>query len=201
MTIKVDAKGMACPLPVIETKKALESISEGIVEVTVDDVAPKENILKFAKSVKAVAEVIKDTDDEKIIRITKGESTKIDIADEDIKCDISTSNEVVLIKSNKMGSGNDELGEVLIKGFLFALSEATPLPSTIMLINGGVELSAKNEATIEHLKRMEDSGVEILSCGTCLEYYGLKENLQVGSITNMYTIVETMKSASKLITI
>ncbi|PSJ31067.1 SirA family protein [Peptostreptococcus russellii] len=199
---KIDAKGLACPMPVIKTKKALEEISEGVVEVTVDDNAPKENILKFAKSVNCEAELIKDEADEKIIRIVKGEGTAIDAKAEDFSCDIaSTGNEVVAIMSNRLGSGNDELGEVLIKSFLFALNEATPLPKSVLFLNGGVELTTINEATVENIKRLEDAGVEILSCGTCLDYYGLKEELKVGSLTNMYTIVETMKSASKVITI
>lgn len=199
---KIDAKGLACPMPVIKTKKALEEISEGVVEVTVDDNAPKENILKFAKSVNCEAELIKDEADEKIIRIVKGEGTAIDAKAEDFSCDIaSTGNEVVAIMSNRLGSGNDELGEVLIKSFLFALNEVTPLPKSVLFLNGGVELTTINEATVENIKRLEDAGVEILSCGTCLDYYGLKEELKVGSLTNMYTIVETMKSASKVITI
>lgn len=200
--IKVDAKGLACPMPVIKTKKALEEIIEGVIEVSVNDNAPKENILKFAKSVNCEAELIKDEADEKIIRITKGEGTAIDANAEDFSCDLPNSErEVISIMSNKMGSGNDELGEVLIKSFLFALNEATPLPKAVLFLNGGVELTTINKATVENIKRLEDAGVEILSCGTCLDYYGLKEELKVGSLTNMYTIVETMKSASRVITI
>lgn len=202
MSTRVDAKGLACPMPVIKTKKALEEITEGVIEVVVSDEAPKVNILKFAKSVNCEAEVIKDEADEKIIRIVKGEGASIDANAENFSCELPTgSNEVVAIMSNRMGSGNDELGAVLIKSFLFALNEATPLPKAVLFVNGGVELTTINEATVENIKRLEDAGVEILSCGTCLDYYNLKDELKVGSITNMYTIVETMKSASRVITI
>lgn len=192
MSIKVDARGLACPMPVIKVKKALEEIESGVVEVTVTEEAPKENIIKFAKSVNCVAEILKD-DAEKVIRITKGESTEVGEEEE--------ARDVVAIMSNKMGSGNDELGEVLIKSFLFALTESTPLPASVIFINGGIELTTKNASAVEHVKRLEEAGVEILSCGTCLDYYNLKDELKVGSVSNMYTIVETMKSATNLITI
>ncbi len=202
MNIKVDAKGLACPLPVIKTKKALEGISEGVVEVIVDGDVPKENILKFAKSINCSAVVTKDTFEEKVIVVTKGSDVSIDISDDSISCDVSSfNNEVVTIMSDKMGSGIDELGEVLIKGFLFTLTESDPLPKTVIFINGGVNLTTINESTVEHIKNLENAGVEILSCGTCLDYYGIKDQLKVGSISNMYSIVETMKSASKVITI
>ncbi len=204
MSVKVDAKGLACPMPVIKTKKALESIVEGTVEVVVDNNVPKENILKFAKSIDCKAEVLKNKEGEIVISIEKVKNNKVSIPDEDITCDTFDNNigdEVIAIMSDKMGNGNDELGGVLIKGFLFALTESNPLPKAILFLNGGVELTTKNEATVEHVKKLEELGVEILSCGTCLDYYGLKEELKVGSITNMYTIVENMKSSSKLITI
>lgn len=202
MSIIIDAKGLACPMPVIKTKKALEEITEGVVEVVVSDEVPKVNILKFAKSINCEAEVIKDEADEKIIRITKGEVTFIDVDANNFSCELPNgSNEIVAIMSNKMGNGNDELGEVLIKSFIFALTEATPLPKSVLFLNGGVELTTINEATVENIKKLEEAGVEILSCGTCLDYYNLKAELKVGSITNMYTIVETMKSTSNLITV
>lgn len=202
MDIKVDAKGLACPMPVIKTKKALEEIESGVVEVTVDDVAPRENVIKFAKSLNCEAEVVSEDGPVTVIRIKKGENVNIDINDEDITCDLpSGRGEVIAIMSNRIGSGNDELGAVLIKGFLFAQTEASPLPKSILFLNSGVELTTINEATVEHIKTLESKGVEILSCGTCLDYYGLKDELKVGSITNMYTIVENMKSASKVVTI
>ena len=100
-----------------------------------------------------------------------------------------------------MGEGNDELGKVLIKGFIYTLTECKPYPKYIIFVNSGVKLTTENEATVENLKILEESGVEILSCGTCLDYYGLKENVQVGSITNMYTIVETMNKSLQTISI
>lgn len=203
MSVKVDARGQACPLPVINTKKALESIEEGVVEVTVDDLAPKENVIKFANSVNCKVEIVREEGKETTIKITKEKDIKIDIKDEDINCDLPVVDKgyVVSIMSNKMGNGNDELGGVLIKSYLFALTETQPLPKAILFLNGGVELTTINDATVENIKMLEDKGVEILSCGTCLDYYGLKESLKVGSITNMYTIIEKMNDCSKVITL
>ena len=82
-----------------------------------------------------------------------------------------------------MGNGNDELGEVLMKGFIYTLTESKPYPKSILLVNSGVKLSTENYDTIGNLKILEEAGVEILSCGTCLDYYGLKESLKVGSVT------------------
>lgn len=199
LSIKVDARGLACPMPVIKTKKALEEIKEGIIDVVVSDNVPKENILKFAKSISCEATVMKDEDEEKIIRIIKGnissEGAELDIDDK------TDSGEVIVIMSSRMGSGNDELGEVLIKSYLFALNESSPLPRSVIFLNGGVELTTKNEACVEHIRLLESKGVEVLSCGTCLDYYNLKQDLKVGTITNMYTIVEAMKSASNVVTI
>ena len=98
-----------------------------------------------------------------------------------------------------MGSGNDELGKVLIKGFIFAVTQLDELPEQMLFYNGGAVLTCEGADTLEDLKNLEAQGVEILTCGTCLDYYGLKEKLQVGSVTNMYAIVEAMNRADKII--
>ena len=98
-----------------------------------------------------------------------------------------------------MGHGNDELGKILMKGFIYALSQLEELPKTILFYNGGATITTEGSASIEDLKSMEAQGVEILTCGTCLDYYGLKDKLCVGSVTNMYTIVEKLSQADKII--
>ena len=174
MYIEIDARGLACPKPVINTKKELDNIEQGIVIVTVDNDVAKQNILKLSSSLNCESRVIKQEELED-------------------KC--------IFISSNKMGNGNDELGEVLMKGFIYTLTESKPYPKSILLVNSGVKLSTENYDTIGNLKILEEAGVEILSCGTCLDYYGLKESLKVGSVTNMYTIVDIMKNSSQTISI
>lgn len=106
---------------------------------------------------------------------------------------------VVVVASDRMGSGNDELGKVLIKGFIFAVTQLDELPKAMLFYNGGATLTAEGSDSLEDLKSLEAQGVEILTCGTCLDYYGLKEKLAVGSVTNMYSIVEAMANAGKII--
>ena len=175
MYIEIDARGLACPKPVINTKKELDNIEQGIVIVTVDNDVAKQNILKLSSSLNCES---------------REEKKQEELED---KC--------IFISSNKMGNGNDELGEVLMKGFIYTLTESKPYPKSILLVNSGVKLSTENYDTIGNLKILEEAGVEILSCGTCLDYYGLKESLKVGSVTNMYTIVDTMKNSSQTISI
>ena len=196
MRIELDAMGLACPKPVINTKKKLDSIEQGIVVVTVDNEIAKENILKLAKSMNFEANILKTEKDSICIEIIKGENVIIEEKSQE-----SLSDTCIFINSDKMGSGNDELGHVLMKGYIYTLTESKPYPKSILFVNSGIKLTTENEATIENLKILQDAGVEILSCGTCLDYYGLKEELKVGTITNMYTIVESMNNSSKTISI
>ena len=172
MYIEIDARGLACPKPVINTKKELDNIEQGIVIVTVDNDVAKQNILKLSSSLNCESRVIKEEKDLISIEIKKGEN--------------------VIIEEKKQ----EEL-----KGFIYTLTESKPYPKSILLVNSGVKLSTENYDTIGNLKILEEAGVEILSCGTCLDYYGLKESLKVGSVTNMYTIVDTMKNSSQTISI
>lgn len=196
MYIEINAVGLACPKPVINTKKELDKIEEGIVVVTVDNDIAKQNILKLSNSLNCKAEIIKQEKDLISIEIKKGDNV---IIEEQIKDELD--NKCIFISSNKMGNGNDELGEILMKGFVYTLTESKPYPKSILLVNSAVKLSTENYDTVQNLKILEESGVEILSCGTCLDYYGLKESIKVGSITNMYTIVDIMKNSSQTISI
>ncbi|MGL4912589.1 MAG: sulfurtransferase-like selenium metabolism protein YedF [Romboutsia sp.] len=196
MVIEIDARGLGCPKPVINTKKELDKIENGIVSVTVDNSIAKENILKLSKSLNCEVNVVKEEVGFIVIEIKKGENTVVEVKKEN-----ELEDSCIFISSDKMGLGNDELGEVLMKGYIYTLTEANPYPKHIVFVNSGVKLTAQNKATIENLKILETSGVEILSCGTCLDYYGLKDTLEVGSITNMYNIVDIMKNTSQTISI
>ena len=106
---------------------------------------------------------------------------------------------VAVISSNVMGNGDDELGKILIKGFIYALSQMETHPDTILFYKGGAKLTTEDSESLEDLKKMEEEGVEILTCGTCLKHYGLMEKLMVGKVTDMYTIAERMTGADKVI--
>lgn len=106
---------------------------------------------------------------------------------------------VAVVSADHMGEGNDELGRALIKGFLFAMTMQEELPSTILFYNGGAHLTCQGSDSLEDLKSLQERGVEILTCGTCLDFYGLKDQLAVGSVTNMYDIVERQMKADLVI--
>jgi len=134
--------------------------------------------------------------------MTIGEGAAIPEVNENETCLVtpgSKKNIVVVISSAAMGHGGDELGTSLMKGFIYALSQQDELPSAILFYNGGVNLTSEGSASIEDLKSMEAQGVEILSCGTCLNFYGKTDKLMVGEVTNMYTIVEKMTGADLVV--
>ena len=196
MYIEINAVGLACPKPVINTRKELDKIEEGIVVVTVDNDIAKQNILKLSNSLNCKAEIIKQEKDLISIEIKKGENVIIEEKKQD-----ELEDKCIFISSDKIGNGNDELGAILMKGFIYTLTESKPYPKSILLVNSGVKLTTENYDTVGNLKILEEAGVEILSCGTCLDYYGLKESLKLGSVTNMYTIVDIMKNSLQTISI
>lgn len=190
--MKVNAIGDVCPIPVVKTKKAMQELQGAdTIEVLVDNEIAVANVSKMAKGMGAnvTSEKVADKEYKITIEVT-GEEAACACCEEE--------NLVVVISSDRMGNGNDELGKVLIKGFIFAVTQLDKLPKTLLFYNGGATLTAEGSDSLEDLKHLEKQGVEILTCGTCLNYYGLSEKLQVGSVTNMYTIVEKMAGADKI---
>ena len=204
--IKVDAMGDQCPIPVIKTKKALKEITETtLVEVHVDNEIAVQNLSKMAKQKNLEYKCEKLEEQHYIIKIN-AEAEGVSIQqkapaenDKEICYPDRKSNTVVVLSSNQMGNGSEELGQILMKGFIFALTELDELPSTVLLYNSGVKLSTEGSNSIEDLKTLQAQGVEILSCGTCLNYYDLTEKLQVCDLTNMYFILEKIAQADKII--
>lgn len=188
--IKVDAIGQVCPVPIIMTKNALKDIDEGQVEVSVDNKISLENLQKMSKEMGYDYTVEESGEVFKIV---------INKMRESIEMRDSEDNSVVVIDSLYMGKGDVELGRILMKGFIYTLSEMEELPKTILFYNEGVKLVVDGAESLQDLKTLEERGVEILSCGTCLNFYGLTESLGVGSITNMYTILERQMRATRVI--
>lgn len=186
----IDCKGLKCPTPVINTKKYFDSIEEGRAEVIVDNEVAKNNICKLADSNGLKYEVLED-----------GEFFNITITKENCGCEVMSFNKetAIIISSDKLGSGDDKLGEALMKSYLFALSESSNLPTNLVFLNGGVKLVVEESPCLESIEKLSKEGVNILSCGTCLDFYGLKEKLAIGEITNMYTIVELMNKSQNTI--
>lgn len=194
--ITVNAIGDNCPIPVIKTKKAIQAL-EGpeVIEVLVDNEIAVQNVTKMAVSEGGEVTSEKVAEKEYKVTIKIGDA----VVEECACCEEEKENLVVVISSDRMGEGNDALGKVLIKGFIFAVSQLDKLPKTILFYNGGATLTAEGSDSLADLKNMEEHGVEIMTCGTCLDYYGLKEKLAVGTVTNMYSIVEKLAGADKII--
>lgn len=199
--ITVNAMGDNCPIPVIKTKKAMAEVSgPEVLEVLVDNEIAVQNVSKMAASNGAQVSSEKLGEKEFKVTVVMAGAASTETKEEEVTCmPDKRDNTVVVVASDRMGEGNDALGKVLIKGFLFAVSQLDTLPKKILFYNGGATLTCEGSDSLEDLKNMEAQGVEILTCGTCLDYYGLKEKLAVGSVTNMYVIVESMAEASNII--
>lgn len=202
--IQVNAMGDACPIPVVKTKKAISAMKTSDILVTlVDNEIAVQNLTKLGKSMgyPVTSEKLGEKEYKVQMEVTiETEDSKEEKAEEVLTCiPDSRNNTVVVISSPRMGEGNDELGTVLMKGFFYALTQLDELPKTILFYNGGATLTCEGSASLEDLKSLEAQGVEILTCGTCLNYYEMSDKLRVGEITNMYTIAEKMTGAGKLV--
>lgn len=187
----IDARGLQCPQPVIMTKKALEEISSGEVVTIVDNVTARENVSRLAANLNYPYEV-QEREGCYYIKITKAE----DNAAKEQKNDF-----VIVITTDKLGAGDEELGRLLMKTYTYTLTETKPYPKAVIFINSGVKLVAEGSEALENIKKLAEQKVEIISCGTCLDYYKLKDKLQAGVVGNMYSIVEYMNNAAKVINI
>ena len=182
----------------------------GIVEVTVDNEIAVQNLTKMAdhKGLKAKSEKKSDQEytvwmdvTEEFVKnnIKDGNVSTTQSTEENCRPDIRKNKTVVVLGADHMGEGDEKLGKMLMKGFVYALTQLEKLPQTILLYNSGAYLSCEGSDSVEDLKSMEAQGVEVMTCGTCLNHYGLTEKLAVGSVTNMYVIAQTMMEADHIV--
>lgn len=197
--VKVNAIGDNCPIPVVKTKKALDNLEgPAIVEVDVDNEIAVQNINKMVNQKNLTSSVDKVGENHYVVKIQSGEIT-IPQSNNEVVVTVEKEEKMILVlSSDKMGEGDEELGKVLIKGFLYAVTQLDKLPKSVLLYNSGVKLAAHGSDSLEDLKNLEENGVEILSCGTCLNFYELSDKLGVGKVTNMYSIVEELSSATNV---
>lgn len=195
----IDCRGMVCPQPVINTKRAIEAADAGRITVIVDNQVAKTNVAKFAAA-SGLGAAIEEQGGHYYITMMKGAEQQPVAPAAPVVADDNFGSQVYLITQNTMGHGSPELGQVLIKAFITTLLEIKPRPAALLLINSGVKLAVQGSPVIEPLQILAERGVTVLSCGTCLDYYQLQSQLAVGDITNMYTIVETI-SHKKTVTI
>lgn len=205
--IQVNAMGDSCPIPVVKTKNAIKELNgSGVVETLVDNPIAVQNLTKMAnqKGYGVKSEKLGENRYKVVMEIgevqTAGQQSDTEDEQPAVVCSPDAkSNMVVVISSRQMGTGSDELGAILMKGFIYGLSQQDVLPKTILFYNGGAALTCEESPALEDLRTLEAQGVEILTCGTCLNYYGLADKLKVGDVTNMYVIVEKMTQASQIV--
>lgn len=194
----IDCRGLNCPMPVINTKKHLEEMESGAATTIVDNEVAKNNVVKLVSKLGYGYEV-KENQGLYEITITKGicENNMVN----EVKASNANESLTIVIGTNVMGQGEEELGKILIKGYIFALSEAEVVPKDLIFLNSGVKLTVEGSNVIDSLKKLEEKGCKIQVCGTCLDFYNVKDKILIGEISNMYSIVETMNSAGRVINI
>ena len=214
----IDAKGKPCPQPVILAMRALGGLKNGeTLQVQVDNEAAVENLKRMAQKNGAAVQVKADGANWTVeivpadsVAGAGGGTGSADAAqagqsaEEQARqiCAMPARGPVVVaVGSAEMGNGDPRLGRILMKSFLYSLTQLDELPQTVLFFNGGVRMTTEGSESIEDLKALESQGVEILSCGTCLDFYGLKDKLLVGGITNMYVIAQTMAGAGNVVKI
>ena len=198
----IDCRAMACPLPVVNAKKAAEAMNPGdVLTVLVDNEIAVQNVTRFAEHKGFAVTADKKGEQEYAVIMTISDAAAEETRDEEIACvmDSRRRGMLVVLSANVMGTGDAKLGTSLMKAFVFALTKQDQLPDTILCYNTGAYLSCEGADTLEDLKLLESEGVTVLTCGTCLDFYGLKEKLAVGGVTNMYDIVERMENAAQII--
>ena len=198
----IDCRGMACPLPVVNAKKASEAMGDkDVLTVLVDNEIAVQNLSRFAEHKGFAVSAEKKGEQEYAVIMTIAGTGAAPKQEEEIDCAVDSRRKgmLVVLSANTMGSGDAKLGTALMKAFVFALTKQDQLPDTILCYNTGASLTCEGADTLEDLKLLESEGVTILTCGTCLDFYGLKEKLAVGGVTNMYDIVERMENAAQII--
>lgn len=211
--ITVNAMGDACPIPVVKTKHAISELKgEGCVEIFVDNEIAVQNLTKMAnqKQYGVKSEKLEEGKYRVVMTVGEGSEAKTEesvqgrtegnAAEAPVVCTPDSRRDtLVVISSRYMGTGDEELGKILIKGFIYALTQQDELPGAMLFYNSGAYLTCEESPALEDLKSLEAQGVEIMTCGTCMNHYGLQESLKVGSVTNMFSIVEKMTQAGHIV--
>ena len=194
----IDCTGQVCPIPVIRAKKALEAMGEagGVLALLVDNDIARQNLQKMATGLGYQSEYVQKENGLVEVTIVAGEGCTVESCATDVDSGL-----VVAIGRDTMGEGSEELGKILIKGFIYALKELTPLPTHILFFNSGINLVGSESNSLEDLRALEVAGTVILVCGTCTNYFGVTEKIGVGEIANMYGIVTAMAEAKRIINI
>lgn len=197
----IDAVGLVCPQPVILANNALKDMAEGNLEIIVDNEIAVLNLKKLGNYLQLDTCSVKDSERSyRVIFEVSGQDSGT--KEEALNCSLMESRPqgpVVVIHADHMGEGDEQLGKILLNGFLYALTQLEKLPETLILYNGGARLSVEGSEALKDLKTLEAQGVNIMTCGTCLNHMGLSDRLAVGSVTNLYEIAEILTNARSVV--
>jgi selenium metabolism protein YedF len=197
----VDVKGQACPMPLIRTKKALKEISEGeALKVIINNESSMRNVLHFLED-NGISARMEKTGDVYEIFVNKQGEANLEQVDVNDYCEVNYPPEdfVLVFSKNRIGDGAEELGKMLVAGFLDTFKEMERLPKKVIFLNSGVDLVLKGSPVVPVLKEYELKGIELLACGTCLEYYDKLDEVAVGRVSNAYDILNATINAGKVI--
>ena len=195
---QIDTRGQLCPAPLILAKKGIEQAVAGEeIEILTDNDTALCNLKDYLAELKLIPQQ-RSEGNVHVLTVTKPEVLSESPAAETF-CHTPASNYVVVIKSDTMGEGETELGQILLRAFINSLKEADKLPSAILLYNKGVKVALKGTDTALSLQALEEKGIVIIACGTCLDYYEVKDKLAVGMISNMYTLTRYMSEAGHIV--
>jgi selenium metabolism protein YedF len=204
MDVKVDARRLPCPQPVLKTKDALEQAPGLPLQIIVDNEASRDNVLRFLRNAGVTIDTVEQRGGDYYIS-TKETPIAIstELKSEEFPCTPPQvgAGTAIFINKDRIGHGSDELGTNLMKAFIATIKDLSVQPKSICFMNSGVRLAVRGAETLPYLKVLEEKGIELLVCGTCLGYFNLKEEIGVGRISNMYDISETMLKSSKVITL
>jgi len=189
----IDVRGVPCPKPVIMTKQAIKE-GESEIDVLSDNPTSVENIKRLATGEGYSHSVVENPDETILIKLKKEE--KMVKIEEEVK-----SKTVILMDSDKIGKGDEELGKILMKSFLECLKTSDKPLAKIILLHSGVKLATVLDDFVNVLKEIEKKGVEILVCGICLDFFNLKNDLKVGRVTNFYEVTEILLSNDRIVKI
>ena len=199
MSYVVDAKGKPCPTPVILAKQAM---AEGHAPFTVlvDNPTAVENLKRLAGN-QGFTAAVREADGVYAVDLAKGEGCAACEAAVISPLPAAGGDWAVFVGRDIIGDGDRELGANLMRMFFYTLAQGEDKPGAVLFMNAGVKLPTLDEQVVEHLKALHEAGVEILVCGTCLNFYSLADQLKVGTVSNMYDIVTRMQKAGKVITL
>jgi len=200
----IDVRGLPCPQPVLKTKDALEQTRSESLLVIINSPESRDNVERFLKQSGVDIEKIEEKAGDFYIHTEViSETAHSAPVSDTVSCPPQPegTGTTLFINKERIGHGSDELGTNLMKAFIATIKDLSVQPKTICFMNSGVKLTIKSAESLSYLKDLEEKGMEILVCGTCLGYFNLKDQIGVGRISNMYDISETMLKSSKVITV